>query len=112
MTPGRWKIKHRISKETDLEKLRKYALLLLETIDLKSEHPANYDVVAWAGRGPANLHSGTKESCQGYAEAIESDWDTVVVVCGQFVVWPEGRWGSTLEDLRKLELANLGHGVE
>lgn len=99
MNPERWKLRHRIAQEQDVEKLRRYALNLLETVDLNRSGPDNDDVVAWAGKGPANLHSGTKEACQGYAEAIESDWDTVVVVCGQFVCWPEDRWGMMLEEI-------------
>lgn len=94
------KIKTRINAETDIEKLRDYLLLLVDSVERTHEGPDNYSAMAWNGNGDSlELEHGTKEMCIGYCRGVASSWYSVAVVCGEMIVWPKDHWGFMLADL-------------
>ena len=58
--------------------------------------PGNYQVLSPHYQGYAwwPVVAGTRDYCQGYAEALSGG---VIVVCGQFICWPEERWSELVE---------------
>lgn len=98
MTPEHAKQMLNIQHNNDIERLRQHALWLLEqnvALSKRSCEPDNYRVEIWQWHREewAEIASGTKDYCIGYAEATDNFETRLQVVCGDWVVYPEEWYG-------------------
>ena len=82
--------------------LANHCLTMLSAMMTPRNSLANYTtVVPSTDGGWLELCEGTRDRCEGYAEAYETGDDSygsrwALVVCGKFVVWPAEHWGKEL----------------
>lgn len=97
---------NRMQQEGGIDRLARYAHFLLDTVILLTgggRQPANYQVVQ-DSQDVLNHHddtwlvteTGTRDHCIGFAAAYERGCIRMLVVCGEFVLWPDRFYGEQL----------------